>query len=263
MADPVAPDGSGGATPSGRSSGAEIFDDLAAEQDRLEKILDGLPERAWWHDSTAPGWTVADVVLHLAQTEEALVAAVSGAGVRDWARYGDTVDEAMAALVRAEREGPGDVLARWRSARQTALTELRRCDPRRPLPWVAAPLKPRTLATTRLAEHWAHTLDITVPLGIDYPDTVRLRHVAWLGYSTLPYAFQLAGQPPHEVSCALAAPDGTTWRFGPEEADSSITGPAGAFCRVGAQRLAPHDSGLVTSGPHGAVALRVLRNYAA
>ena len=32
------------------------------------------------------------------------------------------------------------------------------------------PVKPATLATTRLAEHWAHGLDITVPLGIKFPE---------------------------------------------------------------------------------------------
>ena len=36
---------------------------------------------------------------------------------------------------------------------------------------MAGPVKPATLATTRLAEHWAHGLDITGPLGIDFPDT--------------------------------------------------------------------------------------------
>jgi hypothetical protein len=43
---------------------------------------------------------------------------------------------------------------------------------------IHGPLKPATLATTRLTEHWAHALDITGPLGIELPDTGRLRHVA-------------------------------------------------------------------------------------
>ena len=47
------------------------------------------------------------------------------------------------------------------------------------------PIRPATLATTRLAEHWAHGLDITVPLGISFPDTGRLRHVAWLAHRSL------------------------------------------------------------------------------
>jgi uncharacterized protein (TIGR03084 family) len=124
-------------------------------------------------------------------------------------------------------------------------------------------MKPSTLATTRLAEHWAHGLDITGPLGIGLPDTSRLRHVAWLAHRTLPYAFSLAGQEPAAVRCSLTAPDGVSaWAFGPDDAESGISGPAGAFCRVAAQRLDPAASGLQAVGPRGAAALRVLRTYA-
>jgi uncharacterized protein (TIGR03084 family) len=125
------------------------------------------------------------------------------------------------------------------------------------------PLRPATLATTRLAEHWAHALDITGPLSIPYPDTVRLRHIAWLAHRSLPYAFAVAGEPSGPVRVELTAPDNATWRFGPDEAGSVISGPAGVFCRVGAQRLAPEESGLTATGPHGPTALRVLRNYPA
>src|SRR5690242_12089573 len=53
------------------SAGMSIFDDLGAEQERLEKILSGLDEAQWRSASAAEGWTIADVVLHLAQSEEA------------------------------------------------------------------------------------------------------------------------------------------------------------------------------------------------
>jgi uncharacterized protein (TIGR03084 family) len=242
---------------------SDIFDDLAAEQEQLKRVLSGLPADSWLRPSGAAGWTVADVVLHLAQTEEAVVATATGdRGVPDWRRYADNVDAAMDVWVRAERGTPDEAWHRWRTARRAALAALRKADPQQPVRWVAASLKPRTLATTRLAEHWAHALDITGPLGIDYPDTARLRHIAWLGHTTLPYAFALAGEEPQEVYCELAAPDGALWRFGSPQAGSTITGPASAFCRVGARRLAPEDSGLATTGPHAAAALRVLRNYA-
>jgi hypothetical protein len=52
------------------------------------------------------------------------------------------------------------------------------------------------------------------------------------------------------------------WRYGPAEAESAITGPAGEFCRVAVRRLAPTDTRLTATGPHGATALRVLRTYA-
>src|SRR5580704_16522744 len=178
-----------------------VFDDLAAEQERLEGILGGLDEAQWVSASGAAGWTVADVVLHLAQSEESVV-----------------------------------VFGRWQRARRAALDALRGADPDRALAWVAAPVKPATLATTRLAEHWAHGLDITGPLGAEFPDTERLRHVAWLAHRTLPYAMTLAGEQPAPVRCELTAPDGATvWEFGPADAESSITGPAGDFCRVAAR----------------------------
>src|SRR5437773_5730867 len=95
-------------------------------------------------------------------------------------------------------------------------------------------------------------------------DTARLRHIAWLAHRTLPYALSLAGEPAVPVRCELTAPDGEqVWRFGPADAESAITGAAGEFCRVAAQRLDPARSGLKASGPAGAAALRLVRTYAA
>jgi uncharacterized protein (TIGR03084 family) len=241
----------------------DVISDLEAEQEQLEDVLSRLSPDDWRTPSAAAGWTVADVVLHLAQTEEAVPAAVDGRtdAIR-WHELGDTVDAAMAALVEAQRADGAAILARWRSARRASLAALRSADPRRAVQWVATPLKPRTLATTRLAEHWAHALDITVPLGLDYPDTARLRHIAWLGHATLPYALRLAGLEPFPVRCELMAPDGSPWLLGDPDADAVISGPAGDFCRVGAQRMAVTDANLQASGPNAANALSLLRNYA-
>ena len=199
-------------------------------------------------------------MLHLAQTEEGVLLTVSASDdlerAGSWRVEGETLDAAVERLVHAERPSPQMVFDRWRSARRAAVVALRAADPDRRLQWAEAPLKPATLATTRLAEHWAHGLDITEPLGIAFPDTTRLHHVAWLGHATLPYGFALAGASFGDVFCELVAPDGSTWRFGDSAAPSSIRGLAGEFCRVGAQRRHPDDTTLVAEGPHGATALR-------
>ena len=241
-----------------------IFDDLEAEQDRLEEILGGLGDAQWAAPSAAPGWSVTDVVLHLAQSEEAVVVSAEGAVLRPAPESGATVDQIMDELVQAERAEPSVVFLRWRKARREAVAALRAADQGKPLSWVEAPMKPATMATTRLAEHWAHGLDITGPLDIAFPDTDRIRHIAWLAHRTLPYAFALAGAGPQDVRCDLTAPDGvTSWEFGPDGAGSAISGPAGDFCRVDAQRMTPEQSGLTASGAHGPAALRLLRTYAA
>jgi uncharacterized protein (TIGR03084 family) len=243
-----------------------IFEDLVAEQDRIEGVLSHLTRTEWRAASAAPGWTVADVVLHLAQTEEAVLATLrSSVGLAPASSQGGavSVDDAMAQWVEAERAEPEVVFERWQRARRAAAEALRDADPHVRVAWASAPLKPAVLATTRLAEHWAHALDIVGPLGIDFPDTDRIRHVAWLAHRSLPYAFRVAGEDPQDVRCELTAPDGeTSWSYGEAGSASRITGSAGAFCRVGAQRLARDESGLTTSGPYGDAALRVLRNYA-
>ena len=243
-----------------------VFDDLGAELSRLEDILAGLDEAQWMAPSAAAGWTVADVVLHLAQSEEAVQATMTGGDLRTGlaAAAGATIGERAEAAVRAERGAPAEVFGRWRRARRAAMAALTAGDPEQAVGWATGPVKPATLATTRLAEHWAHGLDITGPLGLDFPDTGRLRHVAWLAHRTLPYALAVAGElPTAAVRCELTDPDGSqTWRYGPADAESVITGPAGDFCRVAVRRLAPADAGLAATGPHGAIALRVLRTYA-
>jgi uncharacterized protein (TIGR03084 family) len=243
-----------------------IFEDLAAEEERLEKILSGLDEAQWGSPSAADGWTIADVVLHLAQSEEAAAATASHGTLRGalGTVAGETTDARADAAVKMERAAPAEVFARWQRARQAALAAMRAADPDQPVEWMAGTIKPATLATTRLAEHWAHGLDITGPLGAGFPDTDRLQHIAWLAHRTLPYALTLAGEPAAPVRCELTAPDGEqVWRFGAADAESAITGPAGEFCRVAAQRLDPARSGLKASGPAGATALRLVRTYAA
>ena len=242
----------------------DVLDDLAAEEDRIDAILAALDDRGWATPSLAQGWSVCDVVLHLAQTEEAAAASVASPVDERW-QAGERrgVDGLVDRMVTGERAAPAEVLDRWRRACRAFLDAARRADPTRLVRWVGGSFKPATLATTRLAEHWAHGLDIAEPLGAPFPDTDRLRHIAWLAHRTLPYSFRLAGHDPADVYCELTGPGGDVWRFGPPGAPSSIRGPAGAFCRVGAQRLSPADSGLVTNGPHGATALALLRNYAA
>jgi len=241
----------------------DVFDDYEAELERLEAILGTFDDARWEAPSGAAGWSVADVVLHLAQTEEAILVSTSVDPPQgSWGNDDETIDDLAESMVQSQRASGPEVFERWRVAHRAAVAALRAADPERRLTWARTPLKPTTLATTRIAEHWAHGLDVTEPFAIPFPDTNRLRHIAWLGHSTLPYAFQLEGQEPHDVFCTLFGPEGDTWQFGPADAESTITGSVGAFCRVGARRLAPDDSGLDAQGPYARAALGVLRNYA-
>ena len=240
----------------------DVLADLVDEYDRLEAILSMLTTEQWTAPSAAPGWSIGDVVLHLAQTEESVIDTL-GRPDAGWTERDRPLDDVIDDQVRDARVSGAAAFERWCAARRASVVALAQADPTTRVRWAAAPLRPRTLATTRLAEHWAHGLDITEPLDIEFADTDRLVHIAWLGHATLPYAMRIAGLQPQPIFCALTGPGGASWRFGPADAASSITGEASAFCRVGARRLSPARSGLISRGPHAADALRVLRNYAA
>jgi uncharacterized protein (TIGR03083 family) len=134
-----------------------VFDDLSAEQERLAGILDGLDDARWMSASGAAGWTIADVVLHLAQSEESVVVTASGGDLRSGLGHeaGGTVDERVAALVAAERAAPDVVFARWQRARRVALDALRAADPDRPRSSSrSAPLPRSTLRSPQLSSTW-------------------------------------------------------------------------------------------------------------
>ena len=239
-----------------------VMDDFVAEALRLQGILGLLTQAQWQSDSRADGWSVADVVLHLAQSDEAVAASADGADHREDVASAGTVDGWAARMVEAERTTPDLVFARWREARDTAVEALRAADPELPLPWVGGPMKPATLTTTRLAEYWAHGLDITEPLAIDFPDTERLRHIAWLAHRTLPYALSRAGEGRPRALLADRAGRG-------DHVDVRPGRRRLADHRVGRRLLpggrpAPRPGRLrpARPGPHGAAALRVVRTYA-
>jgi hypothetical protein len=69
-------------------------------------------------------------------------------------------------------------------------------------------------------------------------DTPRLRHVAWLGWATLPHAFKSAGEDYDDaVRVELVGPAYARWVFGPEGSDQVIRGQAGEWCRLVIGRL--------------------------
>lgn len=240
----------------------DLLAELQAEYDRLDAILASLTEAQWMSASGVPPWTIRDVMVHLAQTEEGVSNTIAAATLRFNDRDG-TLDDEVAAMVAEDNSSPAEVHAWWRTASAASIRSLAAADPDRHVAWAATPLRPKTLATTRLAEHWAHGLDVTEPLGIEFPDTDRLRHIAWLGHATIPYGCSLVGVEPQPVRAELVAPDGSSWVYGPSDAASVIVGSASDFCRVGAMRMTPAESDLTARGPFAEQALSVLRNYAA
>jgi uncharacterized protein (TIGR03084 family) len=279
---------------------------LTEQHAQLDALLSGLDDAGWARPSRCPGWSVADVVLHLAQTEELALASGHGrltelAGPEWLARDGGFADVDAAAGLAVERErgetGPA-VHRRWRDCASELRAMFAAADPRTPMRWVSGELPARTLATTRLAESWIHTGDVSDALGVAPVSADRLWHIARLAWRTLPYAFARSGRElSGPVGLELAGPGSASWTFGvgggtaageagagvgaaAGEAVAGVGGEAGVgrvavaapatvvrgpaldFCLVAARRLDPAASALTTEGPDADAVLSLVRTFA-
>lgn len=242
---------------------------LAEQQAELSDLLSGLRDADWQRPSRCDGWTVADVVLHLAQTNDLASASASGRmaealGELAGAQRGTgSVDDGADALVSRERGQPGPVLRdRWVESADALCRRLEGADPHRRLEWVAGQVSARTLASTRIAETWVHAGDVGSPFGWAPAPTDRLWHVGRLAWRTLPYAFASAGRDlTGPVAFELRAPSGEAWRFAPDsEALTIVRGDAVELCLVAARRAGPADTALRVEGPDPV--LELVRTYA-
>jgi uncharacterized protein (TIGR03084 family) len=243
---------------------------LGAQQDELAAIVADATEDDLLLPSRCAGWTVADVLLHLAQTNEMAVASVEGrlgAFVDEVAGaipQTGSIDEWAGALVDLQRGDPLAMRDRWLTSAADQHAAFAGCDPAARVLWVAGELAARTLATTRLTETWIHAVDVVVAFGPPPEPTDRLWHTARLTWRTVPYALGqqaiTAGGP---IAFVLDAPDGSTWTFGePSEAATTITGTALDLCTVAGQRGSAEGTSLRGTGPDADHVLRLMRTFA-
>ncbi|MBV9163780.1 MAG: maleylpyruvate isomerase N-terminal domain-containing protein [Pseudonocardiales bacterium] len=114
----------------------EIVAALRAQHEELDSMLGELAGAAWVRPSRCPGWAVADVVLHLAQTDEWAVASTEGRlaevdhGWHAVLAEGGSVDDAATAAVAAQRGAPpAQLLTRWRAAAAAERAAFTSCAP--------------------------------------------------------------------------------------------------------------------------------------
>jgi uncharacterized protein (TIGR03084 family) len=105
--------------------------------------------------------------------------------------------------------------------------------------------------TARIMETWAHGQDIADALGVTREPSLRLRHIAHIGIGARAYSFAVRELPaPQEpIYVELAAPDGTLWTWGPDDAADRITGDALDFCLLVTQRRHRDELKLDVTGP--------------
>ena len=235
------------------ATAAPIVDDLRAESDSLDGLVADLPAHRWADETPAPGWTIATQIAHLLWTDrvallsvedEAAFNEVLGAAAEDPLGFVDRGAEEIAATA------PADLLADWRTTRTRLHDALLTVPDGRKLPWFGPPMSATSMATARMMETWAHGLDVADALGVTRPATARLRSIAHIGVRTRDFAFAINGlpAPTDPFLVVLAAPDGSTWTWGPDDAPQRVTGSAEDFCLLVTQRRSPSALDVTADG---------------
>jgi enediyne biosynthesis protein E11 len=214
-----------------------VFQDLAAESEEIDRMVAGLDASQWNLDTPAEGWTIAHQVAHLSfifhlagtaaaapETFKALIASAAD----------DFSGAVNAALGLYLPSAPEDLLARWRKERAESIAALTAVPPDQVVPWLVRPLPPTILACAGIMETFAHGQDIADALGVRRTPTDRLE---------------------------LTAPSGALWEFGPEDATQKIIGPAADFCLLVTRRRHRHDLALTAVGAEADQWLDIAQAY--
>ena len=239
----------------------EILADLVAEQQSLDQSLQRSPDRDWKKRVDGTSTTVQDTIAILAWEEQNAALALTGENsvLDEIEEYDDVAPHLKQAIAEGKGKRPQEVIEWWRFARADVVSALYLNKPADRVPWIGGDVSARTFATLRLAETWSRGLGILTALDKEIVDTPRLRHIAWLGWATLPYAFALAEDDYEEhIRIEVTGPAYARWVFGPDDADDVVRGPAGEWCRLVVGRLSPSKAtGLKATGPVAERALEV------
>ena len=202
-------------------------------------------------------WTVNDVLGHLHFFNAAAEAALQGPQV-----FQDLMAPAMAALkARApilDLQFPwldgltGTALFEaWQEGAERLADAYATADPKARVTWVGPEMSALSAITARQMETWAHGQEIFDLLGLERPESDRIRNIAHLGVVTFGWSFQVRGAAMPELlpHIVLTAPSGVIWTWNTPQSDNRVEGTAVDFAQVVTQVRHLEDTELRCTGP--------------
>jgi len=244
----------------------DMCKDLSDEYENLDAIVTDLGEKDWKTETLCDGWTVKQVIGHLAFSDSTakLSATDPDAFVRHVKKRPERSIVFEEQFAKVAGMSGGEILLWWRQERTSLLDAIRKLDPKHRLPWYGPPMSARSFVTARLMETWAHGQDIVDVFDLHRRPTPRLRNIAHLGFLTFGWSFSVRNLevPKTAVRVELLSPEGQWWIWGPETAEDIVRGSAEGFCLVVTQRRHVEDTDLVVTGNTAGTWMRVAQCFA-
>ncbi|HEY0189447.1 MAG TPA: TIGR03084 family metal-binding protein [Cellulomonas sp.] len=244
----------------------QIVTDLIAEQAQVDVLMEGFTAADWDRQAATCDWTFKDELLHIAAFDWAAIQMMAGVAadvtvVAD-AEFGH--DEVH--RVTRYRDRPGaEVLAFWRRTRSRLDCAFLDQDPKARIPWAPGlPMSARSLASARLMELWAHSVDLYDALGIEPVVRDRIAHTLFLSWQARPNAYRINGLelPATPVRVEVTLPSGELWARGEPDAADRITGTARDWALVAVRRRVWQDTDLVVVGDEARRYATIVQTFA-
>jgi uncharacterized protein (TIGR03084 family) len=248
------------------SSQEDVFSDLFAEGEALDRVVASLDPADWALPTPAPDWTITHQVAHLASIARLVATAAADPATfkAQIAGASNDFDAAVHALLTPYLEfPPAELLKQWRSAREAATRALAAVPADQVVPWLARPLPPAILACAGIMELFAHGQDIRDTVGASREDTDRIGHLVSFAVRTWDFGYLSRGLTPPDVELRfeITAPSGAQWEFGPEDSTQKVTGPAADFCLLVTRRRHRDDLAVKAHGETASQWLDIAQAY--
>ncbi len=208
----------------------DLLADLAAETVAIRELVAGLDRQGWQTATPAPGWTIADQISHLAFFDDAAVLSATDAD-RFAAELGTPAEAGQLStdeIAARYRTLTGAELLGWfDESRRQVIEIFGGIDAARRLPWFGPPMSAASAVTARIMETWAHGQDVADALGAERAPSRRLRHIAHIGVSALPFSFIVNGLdiPEVPIRVELSSLDRELWTWARQRRATGSPGP--------------------------------------
>lgn len=234
--------------------------DFRAEAGALAAATAPLSDADFAVETLFKGWTIGDVIGHLAFFDRIALLSLTDAAAYERAAApvmaliarGGALVEAQKDWIAGDLGGPGGRALRdiWARGAARLAETFAGADPRARLKWLGPDMSARSSATARQMETWAHGQAVFDALGLDRVEGDRVRNICHLGVATYEWSFANRGETPPGPAphVRLRAPSGAIWDWGAADAESRVEGAAVGFAQVVAQTRNVADTDLIATG---------------
>lgn len=231
--------------------------DFRDESDQLYGLLGPLSDEQLDRKTQFKDWTLNDVVAHLHFWNYAADLSLSDS---------EGFAVLMKKIVDAVGSGAGHMgythdwldgcaghalVQRWHDFYEEMSSRFQTADPSRRVRWAGPDMSVRSSITARQMETWAHGQEVYDLLGLDCPNTDRIKNIAVLGVKTFGWTYVNRGRevPATVPYLRLTAPSGAAWEWNDAKDDNRVEGVAVDFCKVVTQTRSVVDTDLKVTGP--------------